>query len=415
MRVSCFRFKGLSITVLFCESASSSTLMRPRTILISLILSILCPSISASGGNCTTSLDCWLNGDCVSSGCVCDAAWDGGNCEVLSQLPGYQIWPNPLVPPPNNISQLASSWGATVVHSDVDGLWHGYFDVVCGNLTWMHVEGAVIVHATAKTIQGPYTFHDVALPQESINPHIVRASDGTWLLAHCRHPEQGVPQCTGNYSDADFGAFFPKTDPTRRKVFDPSACGKMNGVFSIASSSDLNGPWQIHDATIRANTPLPNPNPTLLPMPNSTQVYLGFTFPADGNEYIGLASAPTWDSDDYDLVGDLMLFDQQGEDAFLWHSQRGFHFVFHRFDDDVNVGGYAVSTDGKTWIGTPHGIYNLTVSFGDRGSTTFMRRERPEMLFNPDGSISALLTGVELYEDYGHSSLSILTPVRQSG
>jgi hypothetical protein len=67
---------------------------------------------------CTTSLDCSLNGDCVSGGCVCDAAWSGSaQCDVLAVEPspgfdssGYRN------------SSGYHSWGGNAI--EVDGTWH---------------------------------------------------------------------------------------------------------------------------------------------------------------------------------------------------------------------------------------------------------------------------------------------------
>ena len=81
---------------------------------------------------------------------------------------------------------------------DEAGVFHMFVEVVCRGFTWMHIAGSVIVHATAAAVAGPYTFSDVALPQQSMTPHLVRDTDGAWLLLHQRNASvHGDPQCTG--------------------------------------------------------------------------------------------------------------------------------------------------------------------------------------------------------------------------
>lgn len=399
------------------------------------------------GVQCTGDVDCWLNGDCIDGVCVCDAAWTGSACNVLVELPSTQLWP-PLVLPSNE-SELASSWGASIVQDD-DGLWHGFFDVVCGEYTWMHIEGAVIVHATAPHVYGPYSFSDVALPQQSMTPHVVRDLDGSWLLLHERNTSVvGIPQCTGNYSAStdvsavdehdsyQAAAFRASLDRGRLKDRKQQLRGGYNGPPSVARSKSLYGPWTFTDFNVTLDPAwiLPNPNPSILPPPNtsSTEPYfLAFTtMPANyttwGTERIAIASASKWSEGVFTPLtgaGAPPAASSPGEDPFLWRSKRGYHVVYHAMDAAANmsftgVGGYAISVDGHNWTFSPTPIYTSSVPWADsRGAPVqFTRRERPEFLFdNATGEITHLLTGCELYVNkVGHSSLSVLTPVRRGG
>lgn len=115
----------------------------------------------------------------------------------------------------------------------------------------------------------------------------------------------------------------------------------------------------------------------------------------------------------------MAAFNVSAEDPFLWRSLRGYHIVFHRMDyaDGPWVpgsGGLAVSVDGVHWVACPTPIYTTTVQLNGT-VTSFARRERPEMHFDPSGSgaIIGLATGVErVVHVTGIPSLSIYTPVR---
>ena len=212
------------------------------------------------GASCATDLDCWNNGACSSRQCACDFAWAGASCNVLSELPTRQLWPPPD-PLPANVSTLPSSWGASVVLGD-DGLYHAFFENVCRGFTWMHMAGSVVVHATAPALEGPFAFHDVALPQQSMTPHIVRDTDGAWLLLHQRNASvRGDPQCTGGYAPA------PPASGWAGKA--PPNATSLNGPPSIARSLSLSGPWVPFDFVITPppNRTIDNPNPSLLPLP----------------------------------------------------------------------------------------------------------------------------------------------------
>ena len=384
---------------------------------------------SAGGGPCASSLDCFLNGECQASQCVCDSAWEGAQCGWLALADeAVQLWPPPASPPPSNASLLASSWGATLLRDPASGVFHAFFDVVCGAYTWMHVQGAVIVHATAPAIEGPYSFADVALPQQTINPHLTRAPAGTYLLAHCHDLLPApLPVCTGDYA----------VDEQRRRAegfrdlpalhsTQPSDCrGNNPGAFQVASAAALAGPWAVHNKSISGgNASIPNPNPSLAfdSASSGGGVHVAFTRnPPAGSEQVNVAAAADWTANDFSVVGgilDPLSPGNDGEDPMIYRSARGWHIVFHRFGsgaDVNNTGGYAVSTDpasGK-WRVVPGGIYNTTVKFrGEAAAREYARRERPEFLFDAAGAISHLLTGLELVRVDGHSSLSVLHAVR---
>lgn len=394
-------------------------------LLVSLALGVSAVKVASGkksgGASCSTALDCWLNGDCVNSVCICDKTWFGSSCNLLSELPSTQLWPPPdqLWPAPNTAT-LASSWGATIAKDDA-GLFHGFFDTVCRTFTWMHIEGAVITHATSTALEGPYEFSDIALPQQSMTPHIVRDTDGAWLLLHERNASVfGDPLCTGA----------PETAASQAPQKPPNETA-YDGPPSVARSLSLYGPWEPHDFNFTPPLPgrtTPNPNPSLLPLGPGAGYMLAFTSQPIASPYseaISFAHADDW------LQGYFVPIVGNGapapsvldcEDPFLYRTDRGLHVVCHRRAtvgpnpwNFSAAGGYGVSADGgANWTFSPTPIYTTTVPWArsDGAPLTFGRRERPEFIMGEDGRPAYLLTGVELVTgEPGHPSLSIITPL----
>ena len=394
------------------------------------------------GAPCASSLDCWLNGDCAASAYVCDAAWTGAACNVLQQRPSQQLWPPPD-PLPANTSVLASSWGSTIVRDDA-GVFHMFVEAVCRTFTWMHIAGSVVVHATASAVGGPYSFADVALPQQSMTPHIVRDTDGAWLLLHQRNASvRGDPQCSGDYSEEGLAAAVEAARARRRGRGSGSAAeaswatppnaSEFDGPPSIARATSLNGPWVPLDLNVTppAGRAIDNPNPSLLPLPGGAGYLLAFVSrPANRsepyNEAVSFAFAADWRSGRFEpIVGnnapDLSVIDC--EDPFLWRSFRGLHVVCHRRATTgpnpwnyTDCGGYGVSVDGKAWTWSPTPIYTTAIAWAGGGANgavvQFARRERPEFLLSADGRPEYLTAGVELTTGVlGNPSMSVLTPL----
>ena len=392
---------------------------------LSLLMLLLFSGVTAEGGgdSCSTSLECWLNGECIKNQCVCDQVWTGGSCNILLEQASDQIWP-PVDPLPSNISQLPSSWGASVIKDPDTGLYHAYIEVVCRFFTWMHISGSVVVHATATSITGPYTFADVALPQQSMTPHIVRDTDGAWLLLHQRNASVvGDPECTGGDYESAVSSYNPLAPNTNNTFWD--------GPPSIARSMSLSGPWTPYDFNITppVGRVIVNPNPSLLPLPANIGggYLLAFTSQPintahNYSEAVSLAFAQDWRSGIFTpIVGngapapDIL----DCEDSHLYATARGLHIVCHRRGvvnpwNYSQTGGYGVSVDGKQWVFSPTAIYNTSIPWAPLGGApfTFGRRERPEFLMGPSGSPLYLLTGVELVTGVlGKPSMSVLTPL----
>ena len=294
----------------------------------------------------------------------------------------------------------------------------------------MHIFGSVIVHATASAVGGPYLFSDVALPQQSMTPHLVRDVDGAWLLAHQRNASvKGAPECTGDYSSTGLSAAAAAAR-ARRGATPPNA-SEWDGPPSIARATSLWGPWTPHDFNITppAGRVIDNPNPSLLPLPGPAGGYLlAFTSrPAvpPYSEAVSFAYAADWRTGIFTpIVGngapapDII----DCEDPFLYRTDRGLHCVCHRRATTgpnpwnfTDVGGYGVSLNGSAWQWSPTPIYTTSIAWaGEAGGAPvlFGRRERPEFLLGADSRPQFLLAGVEFVAGVlGNPSMSVLTPL----
>lgn len=124
--------------------------------------------------------------------------------------------------------------------------------------------------------------------------------------------------------------------------------------------------------------------------PNPENGYPGCTV-------VALARAPHW-SGPYEIVGGPAIPYQQ-EDFYMYRTKRGFHGVFHGMDpwpSKAHTGRHAYSEDGITWHGGDLDSWNNTVHLVDGSTIELERRERPEMLHNPDTGLPvALISGVQ--------------------
>lgn len=287
----------------------------------------------------------------------------------------------------------------------------------------MHIEGAVITHATATSLEGPYTFSDIALPQQSMTPHLVRDTDGAWLLLHQRNTSVvGDPLCTGDPSASHWQGAAPYKPPNETQY---------DGPPSIARSMSLYGPWEAHDFNFTPPLPgrlTPNPNPSLLPLGPGAGYMLAFTSQPNSTTYseaVSFAHASDWRAGAFTPItgnGAPAPGVLDCEDPFLYRTDRGLHVVCHRRATTgpnpwnfSAVGGYGVSDDGGAhWTFSPTPIYTTTVPWARSGGAplAFGRRERPEFIMGSNGRPAYLLNGVELVTgNPGHPSLSILTPL----
>jgi len=349
---------------------------------------------------CLTAKDCSLNGECISSKCVCDPGWSSDACNVLafedaSTDTGYH-------------NKTFASWGGLPIKGD-DGMYHLFAaEMVNGCLLNSWTLNSQIIHAVSKSIEGPYEKIQIVLTPFAHNPTITRAPDGTYLLyfigswptvpQKCNNKSQGVPRATVKYS------MVSKWENTS------DGCGPApmnNGCgIHLATSKSLNGPWDVRAVVIEFPIPkeerwdCAHTNPTVIVAQNGS-LLLAFNAGYCRNhlETIGIAKADHW-SGPYSLWNPKPIFQANGvevehiEDPHMWKDNRGYHMLVHAERNAPYVGGYGYSEDGYNWVYSP-AAYSLEVTFEGGQLKKYKRRERPQ-IYVEQGKPPYLFNGVEL-------------------
>jgi hypothetical protein len=148
-----------------------------------MLVVVLGLALSSVVGPCATVDDCSLNGRCESGVCQCFAPWstqlgDLMGCGRLDTLPGPQTGIYGQTP-------HIASWGGSVILDKTDKLYHLFVSEMtegCGLSEWP--SNMEVAHATSKTVNGPYTKVDTALPAQATNPQAILDKDGNWWLFH---------------------------------------------------------------------------------------------------------------------------------------------------------------------------------------------------------------------------------------
>ena len=81
---------------------------------------------------CLTDFDCSLNGVCLSSGCLCDTAWSGSSCSILTfasttPISGKNIYNN---------SDPRNTWGGSIVGPDEYSKFHAFVPLYSNGSLW---------------------------------------------------------------------------------------------------------------------------------------------------------------------------------------------------------------------------------------------------------------------------------------
>ena len=291
-----------------------------------------------------------------------------------------------------------------------DGLYHMFpAEMVesCGLSSWK--TNSRIIHATSKRLEGPYTFQKEVIGVWSHNPTIVKASDGTLLLLSAGYGSDisgsGMPPpevcgptgcCSNGASPCGIhrghpcnATWPPQPDP------DPAARNPLgayrNFTAYISPNGNPFGPWI----------------PTILPTNEETHQYTpsGVTFP-NGTVVVLLVGGGMFRADHswagpYQRWGNGMYWGCGGEDPFLYIDKRGhWHCLFHSgpYNNLSSAGGHSFSLDGLNWHTTPEPTYrgDYIEEIFEHGiqRTKIAKRERPHLVFDEDGNILALITGI---------------------
>lgn len=274
-------------------------------------------------------------------------------------------------------------------------------------MTCYHTQGTDIVHATAKTPIGPFTFSDVALAAETNNPHVDINERGEWILFHTNDnkPNADIATCTGQ----------PGSSPFRGKS-EPCVGCTNQGSIAVATAMSPHGPWTtrfpIQHLYPQGSSSIANPTPLVL---RNGSVMLAYRY-SHGvvhgqSEAIAIAVADDAAGPYHVINPDAVTLNV--EDPVLYQTPQGLHLALHQYnstyeysngtvirnlqygDPRMASGAHAFSKDGITWLTSPYALYNNTIQFANGTVRDFNYRERPEVLMDGNGNPKWLVTGVE--------------------
>jgi hypothetical protein len=406
---------------------------------------MLAAGISDEGARCS------LNGEVSGNACVCDDGWTGARCSALKQGESVRVWP-PAGTGGQDPAHLSASWGAGLVPPvpGVSEKWHLYVDSVCvgpAPLACSHTHMAQLVHAEADQATGPFVFADVAVLPSANNPAAVYDPvSKLYLLYYLDMCLGGPPDCpplqattignwskctgqlTKNLAIADAGAVaVPPPPPPMLLPALKNACMGAPGQtapcerIAIASSPSPRGPWtRSFPALSAADKPggggrqsiIANPGPFVFP---NGSVMLVYRYNPPGGKPAGEVMAVAmsehgWAGPYVEIADNITNvlptipnqpsgspYNPSAEDPILFQNKRGFHIIYHQYNQSDKVtGGHVFSLDGRNWTTSPEAVYDVQMDYTNGTSKRVDHRERPTLLTDASGTPEWLITGVEV-------------------
>lgn len=400
------------------------------------------PHLAPCGGAaCSRDVDCNLNGLCNRGACTCDRGWTGGTCGVLDLQPvpvadeapySGAIWP------PN---REVSSWGGNVVPPRSSGgefsLYASEMVEHCGLATWQ--KNSRIVHAKAKTLEGPYSLVEEILGpfSHNANPVLLPGSQDVAVMhvgdgSATHAPKQCSNGTTPEEIDAAEDTGAGKTCTYQQKDYEPIPMKKALRVPHAPQGSA--GEWELEPQTCvgpamdEANIGgCPHfSNAATLTLANGTTLLVHSGCQGWQQSGLNLAVSPDW-TGPYRPVHGTHGDDGEGRNAwytpsidttsnpdhalggtdpYMWMDPRGrFHVLLHLHWVDGDKGGHAFSEDGLTWTTSLDQPFGEVVVLNDGTSIEYMARQRPHLVLNddglpgvsPSGSPAALVTGQKAF------------------
>lgn len=333
---------------------------------------------------------CSFNGVCSAQGaCECDAGWRGPRCAELDLLPVDAAHPGLRLKDTVTGANI-STWGAPMIQDDSTGTWHAWASEMlngCGINSW--VTNSHIVHATAPAPGGPWTRQEEVVPAFAHEPDVVKGPDGELVMVYSFWdlPNASTTSCTNCSNGVTLGEDF-------KNGCGPGRTHSFRQMMAIAPCFDC--PWGEPTELVKLSVPW-DWNLALAILPNRTAVgLLRALFPWRASNY---SDNTTWHAVGGDPQGPA-LPDSNVEDPAVWVGRHGeYHAIFHAMDvagqGQPYLGGHAYSVDGGSWVYTGT-AYGNSANFSDGSWQTFLRRERPHLLFAPDGVTPlALSNGVQ--------------------
>ena len=284
-------------------------------------------------------------------------------------------------------SASQSFWGASGVPGP-DGRYHLYASRMgraCGLEAWDF--NSEIVRATAEHPLGPYTVEETVIPAMAHNPVVIKGSDGTYYLFYIGRELSADNQIKA----CESGKTITMTREQRKHPTEWTC------QINVRQAQSPEGPWG--SATVltrdRFNLPLcsTNPAPVMNDDGSVDLYYRAYRFlvtddKSDKSRYHPYPQEWLYKTSADSATGPFERFtldpilQGQGEDAFVWRDKVGTHMIFNnKFNDKVNMGGYAFSQDGGEMFRRGVPIYSEQVTYLDGSEVTVSRRERPQIMW----------------------------------
>jgi hypothetical protein len=237
--------------------------------------------------------------------------------------------------PPGSKEKYWGTWGASQPIRDARGTYHLFSTRIlnnCGLSLYTYNED--LIHATSKSVLGPYEFQNVALNTTIINPHVVQAPGGEYVLFYSGEPlpSKYNKNCSQQQNRSEMPRRISTTGGSAIKE-PPGPPGYVNigCVLSIASTNSLDAPFEVKLANFTpagAEQLFCHTNPTAFIFPNGTTLLYFRSAGSKGeNEQIWLARAPHY-LGPYKLYSPSSaaprpIFPVHNEDPFIFRNKRG--------------------------------------------------------------------------------------------
>jgi len=359
----------------------------------------------------------------LSSRCECESGWRGHACQILDTQPvdknklGFRSIANGM---------NASSWGGSVLFSELDGKWHMWASELqhnCGLNTWC--QNSRIVHATATDEHGPYHKQEVLFPRYSHEPTVVR------------DPTSGR-----------FVMYFTAQRPVERPLCTNCSNGlTLDGCGDLLCNPNTDATWMAHTETNSAWGPWSRPvivlkdtgsdtNLSPLILRNGSLVGMWRSFaPTKRSDWFGsklhLITGERWDDPSTYMIHRSNIFPSLSnwtnwagaEDPFLYQTKHDdgtpvFHAILHNlYGCGTGLGSrpcgtHAFSLDGWEWNLSGSGAYHRNIHFTDGSELVAVSRERPHLVLNDTtGLPTALITGTGYV---GDATFTLVQPLQSS-
>ena len=165
-----------------------------------------------------------------------------------------------------------------------------------------------------------------------------------------------------------------------------------------------------------------NGNPAVTILPNGTvfMVYRANACVGQGREALGIATADHWAGDYTRRTGGPIVSEADGsgnhEDPFVWVDGRGaYHIVSHdqsagnvcRDTENHGCGAHLYSRDSYSWTVSKKPAYSSMVTLANGSRVLLLTRQRPQLLFDADGSPEYLFNGASF--EGNNPDLAMLT------